>query len=136
MIVPPDGNIRFPLAGEVDTTGLSLAEIEKRLGKKLTEFIPDPSVSVSLMASTGNLIYVVGRVTAPGQYVLNRNIDVVQALALAGGMTPFAKKNGITILRVQGGKQSVFHFDYEEIEMGQRLSQNIPLMPGDTIVVP
>lgn len=136
VVVRPDGGIRFPLAGEIDAAGRSLAEIEARLKKQLVTYIPDPAVSVSLMQSTGNRIYVVGRVTLPGEYVLSRNIDVMQALALAGGMTPFAEKRDIKILRIEKGTQRVYHFNYKEIERGERLSQNFLLVPGDTVVVP
>lgn len=136
VVVRPDGGIRFPLAGEVEAAGLSLAEIEARLKKLLTTYIPDPAVSVSLMQSTGNRVYVVGRVNSPGEYALTRNIHVMQALALAGGTTPFAKKDSITILREENGAQKVYRFNYKEVEGGERLNQNFLLMPGDTVVVP
>ena len=136
VIVQPDGAIRFPLAGEVAATGLSLAQIEQTLKKQLSDYIPDPALSVSLLKSLGNRIYVVGRVNAPGEYVLTRNVDVLQALALARGMTPFAKKKKIRILRQEEGQRRSFHFNYKEVENGERLSQNILLIPGDTVVVP
>jgi len=136
VVVQPDGGIRFPLAGEVNATGLSLAEIENRLKANLSAYVPDPAISVTLLESTGNRIYVVGKVNRPGEYILTRNIDVMQALALAGGMTPFAKKGDITILRGERSSQNVLHFDYTEVEKGRRVSQNIQLMPGDTVVVP
>jgi len=136
VVVQPDGAIRFPLAGEVNATGLSLAEIEQRLKAQLSAYIPDPSISVSLLRSFGNRVYVIGRVTKPGEYVLSGSIDVMQALALAGGMTPFAKRNKIKILREENGKQSTFRFNYKEVEKGENLRQNILLMPGDTVVVP
>jgi len=136
VIVQPDGAIRFPLAGEVGAAGLPLAQIEQKLKRQLSAYIPDPAVSVSLVQSLGNRIYVVGRVKEPGEFVLTRNIDVMQALSLAGGTTPFAKKSEIRILREQKGQQRVFNFNYKEVEKGERLSQNIQLRPGDTVVVP
>jgi polysaccharide export outer membrane protein len=136
VVVPPDGRIRFPLAGEVNVTGLSLAEVERRLKENLSAYLPDPAISVSLIQASGNRIYVVGRVNAPGEYVLSRDIDVLQAIALAGGLTPFAKKKKIKILRKEKGNQRVFHFNYKELEKGRRVSQNMLLKPGDTIIVP
>lgn len=136
VVVQPDGGIRFPLAGEVNATGLSLAEIERRLRDNLSSYIPDPAVSVTLLQSTGNRIYVVGKVINPGEYVLSRNIDVLQAIALAGGMTPFADTKNITILRDNSGEQQVHRFNYKEVAKGTRIDQNIQLMPGDTVVVP
>jgi polysaccharide export outer membrane protein len=74
-------------------------------------------------------------VAPPGEYVLSRDIDVLQAIALAGGLTPFAKKKKIKILRKEKGNQRVFHFNYRELENGQRVGQNIILMQKDTIIV-
>jgi polysaccharide export outer membrane protein len=71
IVVPPDGRIRFPLAGEVNVTGLSLAEIEQRLKENLGAYLPGSATSVSLIQASGNRIYVVGRVKAPGEYVLS-----------------------------------------------------------------
>lgn len=136
VTVQPDGGIRFPLAGEIDATGLSLAEIEQAVAARLSQFIPEPVVSVSLLQSLGNRIYVLGRVNNPGEYVVSRNVDVLQALALAGGLTPFAKQKDIRIIRGQEGAQRVFHFDFAEVKKGQDLQQNILLRPGDTVVVP
>lgn len=136
VTVQPDGAIRFPLAGQVDATGLSLAQIEQRLKTQLNSYIPDPAVSVTLLQSLGNRVYVVGRVNNPGEYALSRKIDVMQALALAGGMTPFAKKSKIKVLRGRKGKEEVLRFNYKEVEKGERLRQNVFLMPGDTVVVP
>jgi polysaccharide export outer membrane protein len=136
LVVQPDGGIRFPLAGEIDAAGLTLTAIENRLTKKLKNYIPEPVVSVSLLQSTGNRVYIVGKVINPGEYVLTRNIDVMQALALAGGMTPFAKKKQIKVLREEKGRQKTFRFNYQEVESGERLGQNILLRPGDTVVVP
>jgi polysaccharide export outer membrane protein len=136
VVVQPDGGIRFPLAGQVNATGLSLAEIERQLTQNLTSYIPEPAVSVSLVQSAGNRVYVVGKVNNPGEYVLSRNIDVLQAIALAGGMTPFADKKNITILRENRGERRVHHFNYSEVSKGNKIEQNIQLMPGDTVVVP
>lgn len=136
VTVQPDGAIRFPLAGQVNASGLTLTQIEERLKTQLSKYIPDPAVSVSLLRSLGNRIYVVGRVNKPGEFVLSGKIDVMQALALAGGMTPFADRSAIKILREENGKQRTLRFNYKEVEKGEGLSQNILLMPGDTIVVP
>jgi polysaccharide export outer membrane protein len=136
VLVRPDGGLSFPLAGEVNAKGLTTQQLESAISKRLEKYIPDPVVTVSLSQNLGNRIYVVGKVNRPGEYVLNRRIDVMQALAMAGGMTPFADRDRIKILRRRNGGQSTFAFDYDQVEAGQRLSQNITLMPGDTVVVP
>ena len=136
VTVQPDGGIRFPLAGEIDASGMSLSQIELAVAARLSQFIPEPVVSVSLLQSLGNRIYVVGRVNNPGEDVVSRNVDVLQALALAGGITPFAKQKEIRIVRGSEDEQRVFRFNFAQVKKGQSLEQNIVLMPGDTIVVP
>ena len=72
----------------------------------------------------------------PGEVLANRNMDVVQALSIAGGMTPYAAANKIKILRSQNGKLSAIPFRYGEIEKGENLQQNIILRSGDVVLVP
>ena len=136
VLVRPDGGFNFPLVGEIDAKGLTTAQLEREISRKITKFIPEPVVTVSLARNLGNRVYVVGKVNSPGEYVVSRNIDVVQAIAIAGGMTPFADKDEIKILRRNNGNQQTFAFDYSEVIKGRRLGQNITLLPGDTVVVP
>jgi polysaccharide export outer membrane protein len=85
----------------------------------------------------GNKIYVLGQVKNPGEFVVNPRVDVMQALSMAGGTTPFAALNDIVILRRQGdGAQQAIRFAYKEVERGRSLEQNIVLASGDVVVVP
>jgi len=81
-------------------------------------------------------IYVIGRVNNPGRYILNCNTNVLQALAMAGGLNPFADDNNIKIIRTMNGRSSMTWFRYNDIVKGKRLEQNIILERGDVIVVP
>jgi polysaccharide biosynthesis/export protein len=81
-------------------------------------------------------VYVVGRVNKPGEYVIGHYTDVLQALSLAGGLTPFAAENDIKVIRRVKGQQQVFHFRYGDVRKGQNLEQNILLQRGDSIMVP
>ena len=81
-------------------------------------------------------VYIVGKVYNAGRFELNTNIDVLQALAMAGGLNPFAKKSKIKILRKQEGRTLLFEFDYDRVSEGEKLEQNITLQRGDVIVVP
>jgi len=136
VLVGPDGSFNFPLAGEVNARGLTTTQLEFEISNKLKKFIPEPVVTVNLARNLGNRIYVVGKVNNPGEYIVARSIDVIQAIALAGGMTPFADKDKIKVLRRKNGRQETFAFDYSQVEKGRLLSQNITLIPGDTVVVP
>jgi polysaccharide export outer membrane protein len=136
VLVRPDGGISFPLAGNLVVRKMSVSEIRQEISARLSKFIPEPEVSVSLKQITGNTVYVVGKVLKPGQIVAHRKMDVMQAIGNAGGFTRFADYNEIKILRRQDGVQTAIPFRYEDIEEGVNLEQNILLEPGDIVVVP
>ncbi len=136
VIVRPDGWLTFPLVGNVEAAGRTPQQLESEIRQRLRKFIPDPVVTVSVKKIQGLKVFVTGRVGKPGEYMVGRYVDVLQALTLAGGLTPFAKEDKIKILRKQGGKEVVIPFDYSEVKKGKRLEQNITLRSGDVIVVP
>ena len=136
VLVRPDGGMSFPLAGDIQAAGKSVAELQKLITERLTKYIPDPVVTVSTLKLDGNKVYVIGKVARPGEFQANRYVDVVQALSMAGGMTPYAADNKITVLRRENGKQRSIPFRYGDIEKGEDLGQNIILQSGDVVVVP
>jgi polysaccharide biosynthesis/export protein len=135
VIVRPDGKLSFPLAGDVAAAGRTPEQVQRDIATKIERYIPDPVVTVSVK-EIGNKIYVIGQVKRPGAYVIGRYVDVVQALTLAEGLTPFAAENSIKILRRQGTEEQVFPFEYAEVKKGHGLEQNIFLKGGDVVVVP
>lgn len=136
VLVRPDGGLSFPLAGDLHAEGLSIPQLTKVLVERIQKFIPDPVVTVATKTIGGNHIYVVGKVNRPGDYAFSRPIDVMQALAMAGGATPFASLSDIRILRREGDRQIAIRFNYNRIEDGKSLAENIVLRSGDTVVVP
>ena len=135
-LIRPDGGISFPLVGDIAAAGQSIPSLNDAITERLKKYIPDPVVTVVASALAGNVIYVIGKVNRPGNYPINRRVDVVQALSLAGGMNSFAAVNDIKILRRQDGELTAIPFRYADIEKGKRLGQNILLKSGDTVVVP
>jgi polysaccharide export outer membrane protein len=137
VLVLPDGNISFPLAGHIQAAGRSPEELQGILINKLKKYFAGPVITVSVMQLTGNKIFVIGQVRSPGQFLANRPIDVIQALSLAGGLTTFADEDAIKILRRdKNGKQQAIGFNYAEISKGRGLSRNIVLRSGDVVIVP
>ena len=136
VLVRPDGGISFPLVGEISAVGKTAGQLEAEITEKLNRFIPQPAVSVAVLKVTGNKIYVIGKVQRPGEYVAGRYIDVLQALSMAGGLTPFAAENKIKVLRKEDGKDTVLPFQYSKIRNGENLEQNVMLKGGDVVVVP
>ena len=135
LTVLPDGKISFPLIGEVMAEGKTLAQLKKELENKISRYVPEPVLSVVIQQLNSNMIYVIGKVRNPGRFALNSNIRVLQGLALAGGLNPFAEQNKIRIFREEGGKTLIFHFRYDDVSTGKKLVQNIRLKRGDVIVV-
>jgi polysaccharide export outer membrane protein len=136
FLVRPDGGITMPLAGEISAAGHTVEEVRTVIDQRLRKFIPNPSVTLILKQSLGNQIFVMGKVNRPGEYPINRPVDVMQALSLAGGVTPFASVNNIRVLRRDGDRQTTLSFRYTDVQRGRNLEQNILLRSGDTVVVP
>ena len=142
VAVQPDGGIAFPLVGNLDARGLTLKELQGKIANSLrdSQYFPnltDNEVTVSMVKATGNSVSVVGQVNQPGTFAFDTQLDVMQALSLAGGLTPFASKSKIKILRRDdAGKQAAIPFDYSEVEDGEQLEKNIVLRGGDVVVVP
>jgi polysaccharide export outer membrane protein len=136
-LVRPDGGLSFPLVGDVTAAGHTIEEVRSILVQRLRPYIPDPVVTVAIRNIGGNKVYVIGKVQRPGEFTFSQPLDVMQALSLAGGATPFASLNDIVILRRQnGGGEHVLHFHYGDVARGKRLEQNVILQSGDTVVVP
>jgi polysaccharide export outer membrane protein len=136
VLIRPDGSFTFPLAGEVDARGKSVDSVRSILVDRLQKYVPTPVVTVAVKQIGGNRVYVVGKVVHAGDFPLSNPLDVMQAISLAGGVTPFAAVNDIVILRRQNGRQQAFSFHYSDVARGRNLSQNIQLQSGDTVVVP
>jgi polysaccharide export outer membrane protein len=136
VLIRPDGSFTFPLAGEVDARGRTVDNVRSILVERLQKYVPTPVVTVAVKQIGGNRVYVVGKVLHAGDFPLSNSLDVMQAISLAGGTTPFAAVNDIVILRRQNGRQQAFSFHYSDVARGRNLSQNIQLESGDTVVVP
>ena len=137
VLVRPDGAFSFPLAGQMDARNKTVAELQQELTTKLKKFISDPVVTVSIQEIKGNKVYVIGQVQKPGDFIVNPRVDVMQALSMAGGTTPFAALGDIMILRRNdAGQQQALPFKYTDVVRGKNLAQNIMLQAGDVVVVP
>ena len=136
VVVRPDGLFSFPLVGDVEAKDRTVDEIRSELAKRLTKYIPTANVSVALVKVLSYKVYVLGRVNKPGEYLVGHYTDVLQALSMAGGLTPFAAENDIKIVRRVNGQQQTFPFWYGHVRKGYDLEQNILLQRGDVVMVP
>lgn len=136
VLVRPDGAFSFPLSGEIDARNKTVEDLWREISNRLSRYIPDLIVTVSVLEINGNKVYVIGQVNEPGEFVVNPQVDVMQALSMAGGTTAFAKLNDIKILRRTADGQIAIKFRYDDVIQGRNLQQNIMLVSGDVLVVP
>jgi polysaccharide export outer membrane protein len=135
-VVRPDGKITLPMIREVEVAGLTPAELEKTLTEKLSKFIRAADVTVIVKGISGQRIYLSGAVRREGPVILESAMTVLQAINIAGGLTDYAKKKKIYILRNENGRPVKLPFDYQAVINGDRPELNILLRPNDMIVVP
>jgi polysaccharide export outer membrane protein len=135
-LVRPDGKITLPLIGDIHVSSMTTMALKELLTEQLKDFIESPEVTVILVESHSKNFYIIGKINRPGTYPLMKDMTVLQAISVAGGLGEWADADSIRIIRKSGGKEKILHFDYKKVISGKKLEQNIVLQPNDTIVVP
>jgi polysaccharide biosynthesis/export protein len=136
VLIEPDGTFAFPLCGQIDAHDKTVGQLQQLISQHLAHYITDPVVTVSLQKIAGNRVYVIGQVNKPGAFIVNPRVDVMQAISMAGGTTPFASLGNIKIIRRTATGQLALPFNYNDVIHGNDLSQDIMLEAGDVVVVP
>ena len=135
--VRPDGKISLPLIGEIQASGLTPMQLQDNITQDLKAYIDNPEVTVIVDNPISHQFNIVGQVARPGAYPLTESMTVLDAIAEAGGFKDFAKQTKIYVLRPSpGGIRVRIPFNYKKVIKGANLQENVPLKPGDTIVVP
>jgi polysaccharide export outer membrane protein len=132
----PDGKITLPLINEIQAAGLTPDQLRERVVTEAGRFIEDPSPSVIVKTINSRKVFITGEVEKPGPYLLTAPTTVLQLIATAGGLREYAHQKDVVIMRMDGGRQVTFPFDYAAVAKRKKLNQNIFLKPGDTVVVP
>lgn len=135
VMVRPDGNISLPLVNEITVAGLTPPQIQQLIAGKLKAILTNPQVTVTVIEVRSKMVYITGEVIKPGAYPVPTPLNVLQLIARAGGLSQWANRKNIYILR-GGDKKNRLHFNYKEVVQGKKSEQNIILQPGDTVVVP
>jgi len=136
VVVRPDGMITLPLLGDVKADGLKPNVLRDQVKAAAGRFLTDANVTVIVRQVNSRKVYITGQVAHPGAYSLASPRTVLQALAMAGGVTEYAESDNISIARTEGGKTKLFKFNYKNVSKGKGIEQNIQLQPGDTVMVP
>lgn len=135
VTIGPDGFISLPLLGDVHVAGMTSNQLAQELKSKLTSYVVNAQVTVSVVDIRSRQVYMTGQVGKPGGYPLIAPITVLQLIAQAGGLNTFANRKEIVILRNVGGNVQRLKFNYNSAVHGDP-KQNISLQPGDTVIVP
>lgn len=143
VVVRPDGRITLPLLNDVHAAGLTPDQLRDKVNDLAKRFYEDPNATIVVKQINSRKVFITGQVNKPGAYALNDRMTVLQLIAMAGGLTEFAKSKDIVVMRNDSGgsirptgQPITFRFNYREVLDRRNLQQNIQLKPGDTVIVP
>jgi polysaccharide biosynthesis/export protein len=147
VVVDPSGQIAFPLAGHIRARGLTPQALENILKSKLAGNYKDENLDITvalLNAAKPEIpeedlkpkVFVTGEIIRPGSYVVRQRTTLMQAIALAGGLSPFAARNRIQVRRRDAAGEQIFAFNYRAYEAGADVEGNVVLRAGDVVIVP
>jgi polysaccharide export outer membrane protein len=136
VVVRPDGKISLPLLNDVQASGYTPEQLRLRLTAAAARYVETPTASVVVKQVNSRRVFIQGNIGKAGAYPLSGTMNVLQLIALAGGLAEYADSKNIAILRVEGGKTKIFSFNFKDVITRKRVEQNIDLRPGDTVVVP
>ena len=135
VAIRPDGKITFPLVGDVQAAGRTARQLSEDLTRLLGRYIKEPVVTVVVEEINNFKVFVLGEVTTQGVLVLRRRTRLLEAIALAGGVSKFADKSDVVLMRFEDGKETRTRIDYRKVVSGERPELNVYLRPGDTVIV-
>jgi polysaccharide export outer membrane protein len=136
VVVRPDGKISLPLLNDVVAAGYTPEDLRAQLVKAASKFLEDPNATVVVKEINSRKVFVTGQVGKPGTYPLVGEMNVLQMIANVGGLLEYADEKNIVVVRNEQGQERRFKFNYKDVVRGKNVAQNIPLKPGDTIIVP
>lgn len=134
VTIRPDGKVTVPTVGEIQAAGRSPSQLGDDIAKALARYIKEPVVSVIVEEINNFKVSMIGEIASQGVLVLKRKTRLLEAIALSGGLTQFADKSNIVVVREEDGVEVRSRIDYRKIVNGERPELNIWLRPGDTVI--
>jgi len=136
--VRADGMITMPLAGDLRAAGTTPSSLRGTITERIAKYVKDPIVTVAVRGWKSYRFTIEGEVGRPGVYSSDQFVRVSDALAMAGGLSRFARRGGIKLFRTdpQADKAKAIPLDYDALASGKRPDMNIWVLPGDSIFVP
>src|SRR5262245_6076067 len=136
VVVRPDGKISLPLLRDIEAAGSTPDQLRARLVEAAKKYLEDPDATVVVKEIKSRNVYITGNVAKPGVFTISNGMNVLQCIALAGGVLEYADTNNIVVIRTDRGQTQYLKFNYKDVIKRKRTEQNLELRPGDTVVVP
>jgi len=136
VVVRPDGKISLPLLDDVQAAGYTPDQLRAKLVEAAGKYVEQPNATVVVKEIHSRNVYITGKVAKSGTYPMTAGMNVMQLIALAGGLLEYADEKNIVVIRNEGGRPQYHQFNYRDVVNRKRPEQNIVLRPGDTLVVP
>jgi polysaccharide biosynthesis/export protein len=136
VVVRPDGKISVPLLKDVQAAGYTPEQLTATLVDAASKYIAHPNATIIVKAINSRKVFIVGQVAKPGAFPIAGDMTVLQLIAMAGDVLEYAKTKRVTIVRREGGIERRLNFNYHDAMRGKNGQPDIPLKPGDTVIVP
>jgi polysaccharide biosynthesis/export protein len=136
VVVRPDGKITLPLLNEVQAAGFTPEQLRANIIEAASKYVEEPTANVIVKEIHSRMVFITGSVAKPGAYPLTGEMNVIQLIAIAGGLQDYADAKKIVVMRNENGRQQYHNFNYNDLVKQKRTAQNIVLKPGDTVLVP
>jgi polysaccharide export outer membrane protein len=128
--------ISLPLLNDIQAAGLTPDQLREKVMGEANKFVEDPNATVVVKEINSRKVFITGMVTKPGSYPLVGPMNVLQLIAMAGGLLEYADRGKISVMRTEKGNPVAYPFNYDWVRDRKNLRQNIELKPGDTVLVP
>ncbi len=135
VTVRPDGKISLPLLNDIQAAGLTPEQLRVAIVEAAGKYIQEPDATVVVSDIKSRFVYILGSVAKPGNYPLTGDLNVLQLIALAGGLLEYADSKNIVVMQTENGQLRHRKFNYNEVVKQKKPEQNVLLKPGDTVVV-
>lgn len=132
--VRPDGKITVALLGDIQAAGRTPRQLDEQITESLKKWVNDPEVTVVVEAINSFKVFMIGEFGSQGELILKRKTRILEAIAMKGGLTPYADKSNIQVVREENGRETRLRIDYKKLLSGDRPDLNIYLRPGDVII--
>jgi len=137
--VRPDGRLSLPLVPDLVAAGKTPSQLSADIAERMKQFIKDPNVSVMVRSFVGTLdrqIKVIGEASEPMALPYSDHMTVLDVMIAAKGLTKYAAGNSAVVVRRINGQQESIKVRLSDLIKDGDVSQNIEMMPGDTLIIP